>query len=95
MCLIEPILLLNVMSPDQIKYFLITRDPDRAEATVVEFGNDHEAALRAYSEAERENGLEPRVNTVLIGSDSLATIKKTHSSYFGDTFDGIKELLKL
>jgi hypothetical protein len=83
------------MTPDQIKYFLVTRDPDLGEATVVEFGTDYEAALRAYSEAERENGLEPRVNTVLIGSDSLATIEKTHSSYFGDTFASFKELLKL
>jgi hypothetical protein len=83
------------MTPDQIQYFLITRDPDLEEATVVEFGTDSDAALRAYSEAERENGLEPRVNTVLIGSDSLATIEITHSSYFGDAKIDLKELLRL
>jgi hypothetical protein len=83
------------VSPDQIKHFLITRDPDLGEATVVAFGDDYDAALRAYSEAERENGLDPRVNTVLISSDSLATIEQTHSSYFGDAKIDFKELLKL
>jgi hypothetical protein len=83
------------MTPDQIKHFLITRDPDAGETTVVEFGTDYDAALRAYSEAERENGLEPRVNTVLLGSDSLATIERTHSSYFGKAKLDLKELLKL
>ncbi len=83
------------MSPDQIKHFLITRDPDRGETTVVEFGTDYDAALRAYTEAERENGINPRLNTVLISSDSLATIEQTHSSYFGDAGADLKQLLKL
>ncbi len=81
------------MSPDQIKHFLITRDPDTEEPTVIEFGTDHDAALRAYAEAERENGINPRLNTVLISADSLATIERTHSSYF-DKAD-LKQLLKL
>lgn len=83
------------MSPDQIKHFLITRDPDTGETIVVEFGTDYGAALDAYAEAERENGINPRVNTVLISSDSLATIERTHSSYFGDAAVGLRELLKL
>jgi hypothetical protein len=83
------------MTPDQIKHFLITRDPERGETTVVEFGNDYDAALKAYSEAERENGFDPRVNTVLLSSDSLATIERTHSSYFEDAEVALKRLLKL
>jgi hypothetical protein len=83
------------MSPDQIKHFLITRDPDAGETIVVEFGTDYEAALRAYTEAERENGINPRLNTVLISADSLATIEQTHSSYFGDAGVSLKQLLKL
>ena len=83
------------MNPDQIKHFLITRDPDAAETTVVEFGTDSAAALQAYAEAERENGVNPRLNTVLIGSDSLATIERTHSSYFGDVTLDLKQLLAL
>jgi hypothetical protein len=83
------------MTPDQIKHFLITRDPDARETTVVEFGTDSAAALRAYAEAERDNGINPRLNTVLIGSDSLATIEQTHSSYFGDAALDIKQLLSL
>jgi hypothetical protein len=83
------------MTPEEIKHFLITRDPDSGETTVVEFGIDHKAALLAYSKAERDNGIDPRLNTVLISADSLATIEQTHSSYFGDPGASLKELLKL
>jgi hypothetical protein len=48
----------------------------------------------AYSEAERANGINPKLNTVLISADSLATIEQTHSSYFRDRNDSFKELLK-
>jgi peptide methionine sulfoxide reductase MsrA len=70
------------MSPDDIRHFLITLDPDTDETTVEEFGTDYRAALVAYAEAERTNGINPRLNTVLISADSLETIKQTHSSYF-------------
>lgn len=83
------------MSPDEIKHFLVTRDPDTGETTVEEFGTDYGAALVAYADAERANGITPRVNTVLLSSDSLATIEKTHSSYFGDVDANLKQLLEI
>jgi hypothetical protein len=82
------------MSPDEIRHFLITLDPESGETTVDEFGTDYEAALTAYAEAERINGINPKLNTVLISADSLATIEQTHSSYFGDGSSTFKELLK-
>jgi hypothetical protein len=83
------------MSPDEIRHFLITLDPDMDETMVEEFGTDYSAALAAYAEAERANGINPRLNTVLISADSLATIKQTHSSYFRKGGTSFKELLAL
>jgi hypothetical protein len=70
------------MSPDEIKHFLVTYDPATGEAGVRSFGTDYEAAQLAYAEAEQANGLETKLDIVLLSADSLATIKKTHSSYF-------------
>jgi hypothetical protein len=83
------------MSPDEIHHFLVSRDPDSGVTTVEEFGTDYGAALQAYADAERANGINPRMNTVLLSADSLRTIEKTHSSYFGDADPDLKQLLKL
>jgi hypothetical protein len=68
-------------SPEEIKHFLITLDPGTGEIDVREFGTDYDAAIVAYGEAERAD-TKRRLDIVLISSDSLATIEKTHSSYF-------------
>jgi hypothetical protein len=82
------------MTPDEIRHFLITLDPDTDETTVEEFGTEYGAALAAYAEAERVNGINPTLNTVLISADSLATIEQTHSSYFRKRNASFKELLE-
>lgn len=69
------------MSPEDIKHFLITLDPATETTTIEEFGTDYDAALAAYGKAERADW-GGRLDIVLISSDSLATIEKTHSSYF-------------
>jgi hypothetical protein len=81
------------MSPDEIRHFLITLDPDTGKTTVEEFGTDYSAALAAYAEAERANGINPKLNTVLISADSLETIEQTHSSYFSGKGKRLEELL--
>lgn len=43
---------------------------------------DSKEAVAKYSETEHEFADRPRVEVVLIGSDSLETIKKTHGNYF-------------
>jgi hypothetical protein len=69
------------VSPDDIKHFLVTYDPDRREATVEDFGYDYDTAQHAYQEAEqRARGTD--LDVVLLSADSLETIKQTHSSYF-------------
>jgi hypothetical protein len=70
------------MSPaDEIKHFLVTLDPKTRKTTVEEFGTDYDAAQDAYQEAERQ-AWGTNLDAVLLSSDSLETIKRTHSSYF-------------
>ncbi|WP_217451259.1 hypothetical protein [Prescottella equi] len=72
---------------DKIKHFLLVFDHSRAELVdLQEFEEDTRAAMAAYAEKEREhlnNG--DSIEIVLIGSDSLETIKLTHANYFDGT----------
>lgn len=70
------------MSPNDIKHFLVVYDLAKGEASVREFGTDYDAALAAYAEAEADFSNRDAYDIVLLGSDSLETIKRTHSSYF-------------
>ncbi|MDQ3671487.1 MAG: hypothetical protein M3364_03485 [Actinomycetota bacterium] len=68
-----------------IRYFLIIYD--RREGELVEdppreFG-DQDVAFDAYGEAERLYGGDRNVEVVLVGADSLETVRQTHSNYFG------------
>lgn len=69
-------------SAEDIQHFLVVYDVLLSVAAVEEFGTDYERALEAYSEREREHRLDPAVEVVLLGADSLDTVRKTHSSYF-------------
>lgn len=70
-------------TPDDIKHFLVACNPKIQTTTVREFGTDYDAAQDAYQEAERQ-AWGTRLDVVLLSSDSLETIKRTHSSYFGE-----------
>jgi hypothetical protein len=82
------------MSPDDIKHFLITFDPSTGLTAVRSLGTDYDAAQAAYAEAEEANGMGGKLDIVLLSSDSLATIKRTHSSYFRGGDNSLKELLE-
>lgn len=70
------------MAPEKIKHFLVVYDIPAGQANVREFGTDYDAALRAYDAAEEAHREDRGHEVVLLGSDSLETLKKTHSSYF-------------
>jgi hypothetical protein len=70
------------MSSKDIKHFLVVYNLAVGEASVREFGTDYDAALAAYAEVEADPTNRETYDIVLIGSDSLETIKRTHSSYF-------------
>lgn len=71
------------MTADEIKHFLVIYDRRVSRTKVREFGTDYDAAQRAYEAAERDAWSRADVEVVLLSADSLATIKRTHSSWFG------------
>jgi hypothetical protein len=83
-----------MMSPEEIKHFLVIYDPRGGKTKVRPFGTNYEAARVAYAQAEQENGLSEERDIVLLSADSLKTIKQTHSSYFSDGSAPLKELLE-
>lgn len=69
-----------------IKHFLLVFDHDKNSLVeIVEFGADGPRAVAAYSTKESEFKDHPRMEIVLIGSDSLDTVKLTHANYFDGT----------
>lgn len=81
------------MSPDEIKHFLVIYDPASGKTEVRHFDTDYDAAQTAYAEAEWANGVEGKLDIVLLSADSLETIKQTHSSYFPSGENRLEELL--
>jgi hypothetical protein len=75
------------MASDQ--YFLLTYALDERTLDVREFGSDYEAAAIAYTEREMQFRGDRGIEVVLVGADSLDTIRKTHSHYFADVSDDL------
>ena len=66
-----------------LKHFLIIFDTKAQELRdAVQLGADADAAVNAYAEYEQKYRDEPGVEIVLIGADSIDTIRRTHSQYF-------------
>jgi hypothetical protein len=74
------------MAKSDIRHFLLIFDHDQAKLVdLQEFGTDGDAAVAAYAAKEHELGEPGRssaIEIVLIGSDSLETVKLTHANYF-------------
>lgn len=79
------------MTADDIQQFLIVYDVRREHAQVVELGTDYAAAIAAYEAAEAEHRNDPNYDIVLIGSDCLETVRRTHASYFTDSEAALRE----
>lgn len=64
-------------------HFLLVYDVVRQElaAPPEEYSTAADAAA-AYAELERKHRNDPNVEIVLVGADSLDTIKHTHGNYF-------------
>jgi hypothetical protein len=70
------------MSQASINHFLVVYDIRHGLAHVDAYGRDYDAALAAYAEAEELHRDDGNVEVVLLGSDSIETLERTHSSYF-------------
>lgn len=68
---------------EPIQHFLIVFDHAAGKLEqLVPFGADGEAAVAAYSAKEKELQGRDLTEIVLIGSDSIETVKLTHANYF-------------
>lgn len=66
-----------------IQHFLLVFDHEAGQLIeTIPFGEDSERAVAAYSAKEKEFEGRARIEIVLIGSDSLETVKLTHANYF-------------
>jgi hypothetical protein len=80
------------MNVDEIRHFLVIYDIRAGKARVEEF-DDYDAALAAYEKIEKEHLGGDDYDIVLLGADSLETIKRTHSSYFSTTEGGFERYI--
>jgi hypothetical protein len=72
-----------------IHYFLIVFDSERQKLIEAnDVGVDREIALRCYAKREQDYGMSRnRTQIVLVGAESLETVKRTHSQYFTASAD--------
>jgi len=70
-----------------LHHFLLVFDHDQGQLLdLIDFESNAAKALAEYARMEREHlANADRVEIVLIGSDSLETVKITHANYFGGT----------
>lgn len=68
---------------NRIQHFLLVFDHDKGHLVEEQhFGEDGKAALVAYSDKEQEHQANRNIEIVLIGSDSIETVKLTHANYY-------------
>lgn len=82
-----------------IKHFLLVFDHARNELISQKgFGEDAESAMAEYAKLEEQHRGSSAVDIVLVGSDSIETVKVTHSSYFNgfaaEDADGLIEMIR-
>ncbi|GAA1998404.1 hypothetical protein [Brevibacterium samyangense] len=70
------------MSPT--KQFLLIRNRRTDTLETIDFGSDSAAAVAEYTSQEVAHRGQPDVEVLLVGSDSLETVRKTHSTWFPD-----------
>lgn len=72
---------------EQLQHFLLVFDHSRSELVdLLSFGTNADDAMAEYARLERQHmNMADTIEIVLIGSDSLDTVKVTHANYFNGT----------
>ncbi len=66
-----------------VLHYLLVHDHDEGVLVdIQEFGSDSDGAVAAYAKRERHYQDDDAIEVVLIGSDSLETVRITHANYF-------------
>jgi hypothetical protein len=79
----------------QLLHYLLVFDHDKDQLVHEEQFEDSDTAVQAYFEMEESHRNTPMIEIVLIGSDSLETVKLTHANYFNGTVGVSKYLVDL
>ncbi|MGH2867084.1 MAG: hypothetical protein ACRDNK_05870 [Solirubrobacteraceae bacterium] len=82
------------MAPSEIRQFLLIMDIREGRTEVRDFGTRYAAAVAAYQAAEAEHRGDSNYDIVLVGSDSLETVKLTHGRYFASSEDDLREAVQ-
>jgi hypothetical protein len=70
----------------EIRHFLLVFDHQRGELIAEKhFDRDSDSALAAYAKCEQRYRNQPKIEIVLIGSDSIETVRLTHANYYDGT----------
>ncbi len=81
----------------KINNYLIVYDrASGRQVSLAEFGADSDSAIARYRELERDNVRNRHMDIVLVGADSIDSIRITHASYFTEgvaTLQQIEEYL--
>lgn len=76
-----------------IQHFLLVFDHRKSKLlSEQDFGADSKSALAAYADTEKQYRTDDMIEIVLIGSDSIETVKLTHANYYSGSADGSKYL---
>lgn len=68
---------------ERIHHFLLVFDHGAGQMIEqIDFGTDSKAAVAAYAAKEHEYRDRKDIEIVLVGSDSIETIRHTHANYF-------------
>ena len=81
----------------KIQHFILVFDRQAGHlVNTVEFGSRAKAAVEAYEHLEQFYRHEPHMDIVLVGSDSIETVKITHANYFdGSAKDVYADVLRI
>ncbi|MDO5067113.1 MAG: hypothetical protein Q4D96_07535 [Propionibacteriaceae bacterium] len=78
-----------------IKHFLLVFDREVGHLIQQrDFGTKMDEAIAAYQRLEREHFGDPRYDILLVGSDSIETVKVTHASYFREGLEDLEQYLR-
>lgn len=83
------------MIPSPVRNFLLIYDRERGELlSHDDYGTDMAAAVQAYQDAEHQHMGNRRIDIVLVGSDSIDSIKVTHANYFSRGIGSLQDFLR-
>lgn len=77
-----------------VQHFLLVFDHEQAKLIHEEdFGGNSDSAVRAYSRMENAYRGKDNIDILLVGSDSIETVRLTHANYFDGTASVSKYLV--